>query len=44
MFAVGSDYLGMSGLAATRLSDPHLVPSTLTSADLSFSIDGESNA
>ncbi|KAF2369137.1 Zinc finger C2H2-type [Trinorchestia longiramus] len=38
--AVGSDYLGMSGLAATRLSDSHLVPSTLTSADLSFSIDG----
>ncbi|XP_064082766.1 transcriptional activator cubitus interruptus-like isoform X4 [Macrobrachium nipponense] len=37
----GTDYLGMSGLAATRLSDPHLVPSsTLTSADLQPYIDG----
>ncbi|XP_042864092.1 transcriptional activator cubitus interruptus-like isoform X2 [Penaeus japonicus] len=39
--AVGGDYLGMSGLAATRLSEPHLVPSsTLTSADLPSFLDG----
>ncbi|CAL4104542.1 unnamed protein product [Meganyctiphanes norvegica] len=38
--SVGSDYLGMSGLAATRLSDPHLIPSTLTSADLPSYLDG----
>ncbi|XP_069949724.1 transcriptional activator cubitus interruptus isoform X3 [Cherax quadricarinatus] len=39
--SVGGDYLGMSGLAATRLSDPHLLPSsTLTSTDLPSFLDG----
>ncbi|XP_050691009.1 transcriptional activator cubitus interruptus-like isoform X3 [Eriocheir sinensis] len=39
--AVGGDYIGMSGLATTRLSDPHLLPSsTLTSTDLPSFIDG----
>ncbi|XP_045128464.1 transcriptional activator cubitus interruptus-like isoform X3 [Portunus trituberculatus] len=39
--AVSTDYIGMSGLATTRLSDPHLLPSsTLTSTDLPSFIDG----
>ncbi|XP_071536978.1 uncharacterized protein ci [Panulirus ornatus] len=39
--SVGSEYLGMSGLASTRLSEPHLLPpSTLTSSDLPSFLDG----